>query len=430
MATTTSPFPPALRRLLVGVAVSALGNGLTLPFLVIYLHQVRGFPLATAGLVLSTVAVVGLVIAPAGGATVDRLGPVPVLVAASLLEGSGAALLPLVHQPWQAFPVAALLGCGGLFWSAFSSLIASLVPSDGLPRVFGIQFALLNAGIGVGGVAGGLVARVGHPDSFAVLYLADAATFFAYAAVLVTLRRAPLPHAGPRADAPGPSGPGGYRSVLSDRLFLRYLALSTLFITLGYAQMESGFPAFATGSAHVSTRTVGFAFAANTAVIVAGQLLVLRRMKRVRRTRALALTAVVWAFAWLLAGVAGAMPGQQARSVLAVSTLALFGLGETFFSPVGNSLVNDLAPAHLRGHYNALSSSTWALGNVVGPALAGVMLGAGLAGLWVFGLVVGLAGAAVAALTLERHLTPRQNGIRTTPVPAVEPDELVQPQPA
>jgi hypothetical protein len=36
-----------------GNAVNYFGSGLILPFEIIYLHQIRGFPTATAGLVLA-----------------------------------------------------------------------------------------------------------------------------------------------------------------------------------------------------------------------------------------------------------------------------------------------------------------------------------------------------------------------------------------
>ena len=38
-----------------GTAVSYFGTGLVLPFEIIYLHRARGFPTATAGLVLAAV---------------------------------------------------------------------------------------------------------------------------------------------------------------------------------------------------------------------------------------------------------------------------------------------------------------------------------------------------------------------------------------
>src|SRR5512142_2227021 len=60
-------LPRAATIILTGDAISALGQGMTLPFLLIYLHQVRGIDMAVAGLVLSTVALASFVGNPLGG---------------------------------------------------------------------------------------------------------------------------------------------------------------------------------------------------------------------------------------------------------------------------------------------------------------------------------------------------------------------------
>ena len=47
-----------------GTAVNYFGTGLVLPFEIIYLHQARGFPTATAGLVLAAVMGTAAVVTP------------------------------------------------------------------------------------------------------------------------------------------------------------------------------------------------------------------------------------------------------------------------------------------------------------------------------------------------------------------------------
>ncbi|HWN63758.1 MAG TPA: hypothetical protein VNO25_24145 [Streptosporangiaceae bacterium] len=51
-----------------GTAVNYFGTGLVLPFEIIYLHQARGFPTATAGLVLAAVMGTAAVVTPLSGA--------------------------------------------------------------------------------------------------------------------------------------------------------------------------------------------------------------------------------------------------------------------------------------------------------------------------------------------------------------------------
>jgi MFS family permease len=397
-----------VRRLVVGNTLSALGTGFTLPFLLVYFTDVRGFSDPLAGVVIATMGVVGLASVPTMGSVTDRIGPWRVLVGAIFLEGAGTALLAVVDRPWHAFAVISLLAVGGgAAWPAQSALIAALVPSEHRGRVYAVQFALLNLGIGIGGAVSGLLVDVHHPGTFQAIYVIDAFSFVAYLVVLGTLRHVGRPPPAPSSDDPR----AGYRDVLRDRVFLRVCGVTLLLSIAGYGQVNAGFPAFARHVAHVSTRTIGMAYAANTAAIVLAQLWVERRLQGRRRTRALAGVAVLWGLAWLVIGSAALLSAMPA-AVVVVAGLALFGLGETLWAPTGNTLVNDIAPPHLRGRYNATSALSWQLSSVIGPLTAGAMLGAGLPAAFILGLVGILVAVAVLAIRLERHLTPAQNGAR------------------
>ena len=79
-----SRLPGTLRVLLAASFVSAIGGGLTLPFLVIYLHQVRHIPLGISGLLIGGVAVLALPVSPLAGALVDRVGAREVVLVAMI----------------------------------------------------------------------------------------------------------------------------------------------------------------------------------------------------------------------------------------------------------------------------------------------------------------------------------------------------------
>ncbi|MGW7657742.1 MFS transporter, partial [Streptomyces tendae] len=53
----TTAMGAALRRIQLGNALSAFGNGFTVPFLFVYVAQVRDLGANTAGMVLATFAV-------------------------------------------------------------------------------------------------------------------------------------------------------------------------------------------------------------------------------------------------------------------------------------------------------------------------------------------------------------------------------------
>jgi MFS family permease len=411
-----------VRRLVAGNTLSALGTGFTLPFLLIYLTKVRGLPVSTAGYAIATLGLVGLLTVGPMGSLADRFGPWRVLVCALVVEGLGTAGIAFVASPWQAFADLAVLGAGGAAtWPAQAALIAALVPSERRPRVYAVQFALLNLGIGVGGAVSGLLVDVHRLGSFQAVYLVDALSFVVYALVLLTIRHVDRPPPAAPADEP----PGGYRDIVRDRVFLRVCAVTLTMSVAGYGMINAGLPAFVTDVAHVSTRSLGFAYAANTAVIVLAQLLVERRLQGRRRTRALAGVAAVWGLSWLVIGGAALLGGRALPAAAVILGFAVFGLGETLWAPTGATLVNDIAPAHLRGRYNAVSSITWQLSSVLGPVLAGVVLGADLPVLFIAVLVGLLATAAVLWLRMERHLTPAQNGTPALDLLPGEPEEVV-----
>jgi MFS family permease len=171
-------------------------------------------------------------------------------------------------------------------------------------------------------------------------------------------------------------------------------------------------PAFARGVGEVSTRALGFAFGANTLVIVLLQLVVLQRIEGRRRTRVIAVMSIVWAFAWVLLGLSGLVPGTAGATLLVAACASVFAFGETLLQPTIPALVNDLAPDHLRGRYNALSAGSFQLAAVIAPPIAGLLIGHALGDVYIGLLVVGcLVCGFLAIAYLEPRLDPRVNGV-------------------
>jgi MFS family permease len=400
-------LPREARVLLIGVAINAFGAGLALPLLVVYLHDVRGFSLDVVGLMAGTPALVALLLLGPIGVVIDRSGPRRVQVIALGCSVAGLLLLSTAATVPVAFAAMALHGVGmAAFWPANQALVAEVVPSPVRPRYFGISFALLNAGVGVGGVVSAFVASVDDPATFEWLYRVDAVTFL----VPIALLLGPLRHVGNRSRAHARQ-PGSYRDVVADGMFRRFLVVVFLSAFVGYGVIEAGWTGYAVTVADASTRTIGLAFAANTAVIVALQLVVLRWIEGRRRTTMLAVLSGVWVVAWLMLGAAGLVPGSTVSVLLLIASLGVFGLGETLLSPVVPAITNDLATDELRGRYNAVGSWAFQAAAVSAPAAAGVLLDRGLAGAFIGLIVGGCLVLAVASLRLGRVLPPAANGV-------------------
>jgi MFS family permease len=413
---TTNRLPAAARLMVGGSAVNALGTGLVLPLTLIYLHQVRGIPLPVVGALLTVSGAVGLVSVPVAGVLLDRVGARRVLTVLLLGQGVAEAGLAWVHNVPTAIPVLLVLGASlGPTFPAGITVMAGLIPQPALQqRAFAVNFTGVNAGIGVGSAIGAAVANVQHVGSFQVMFLGNALSCAIFAAILLRLPNVRAPH-----DAGRPRA--GYRDVLANRELRMVMVVTLVVAFTGYAALDSGLPAYATVEAHLSVRVVALSLAFNTAVIVAGQLIVLRLVRVLRRSRALAVFGLIWAVSWAVFGLAG-LPAPEAVRIACVMAFAgLFGLGETFMAPTIPPLVNSLADDRIRGRANALSSSAYSIAFVVSPALCTTMIAAGISAVWLALLCAGCLGTALLGIRLGRRLTPAQDRVSDTAEIPAEP---------
>jgi MFS family permease len=399
---TLRRFDPRLPRdvwlLQAGGVVNSFGNGMLLPFLVIYLHDVRGFGLGTSGLIVAVSAGAQLTAGLLAGPVIDRIGPRWTLGGGLCLQALGVGLLPLVREPWQAFVLIAIEGAGSAgFWPSQSTLVSRLTPPARRHAAFAQQRLTMNLGLGLGGIVGGLIAHTTSPSTFTVLFILDALTFFAYVGVLAFVHD-------PGVTAAEGMAPASYRAVLRDRTFLGLWWLNFLFVAAGYS-LISLFPQFAHDQGQITERQIGIIFAFNTGVIVLAQLPISHWIEGKRRMRALAIMPLLWAAAWLLVDGTGAWLTATAAFIGFAFAYGLFGIGECFHGPCHQALVADIGPEHLRGRYFAIHSLSWGLAGTVGPAVGGFILASHPFALWPLASAVCLV-AAGGALAMERFVPP------------------------
>ncbi len=397
-----SALSPNLPRdvwlLQIGGLLNSFGNGIVFPFLVIYLHDVRGFSLGTAGLVIAISSVGQLTAGVLVGPLIDRFGSRLTLGCGLVLQAVGFGLMPFIDSPWQAFVLIGIEGVGAAgFWPSQSTLISRLTPSAQRHTAFAQQRMTMNLGVGIGGIVGGFIAHVSTPETFTVLFLLDAVTFLAYIVVLFFIHD-------PGVDAAEALRPSTYRAVLRHKTFLGLWSLNFLFVTAGYSLLTL-LPQFARDQGHITEREIGLVFAFNTGVIVLAQLPLSRWIEGRRRLRALALMPLLWAVAWLLVDATGAWLDATAAFIGFAVAAGIFGIGECFHGPCHQALVADIGPGHLRGRYFAIHSLSWGLGGSVGPAVGGFILAAAPFVLWPLAAFVCLI-ASAGALAIERFVPP------------------------
>ncbi|PYC77301.1 MFS transporter [Streptomyces tateyamensis] len=408
----------ALRRVQLGNVLSAFGSGFTLPYMFVYVDQVRGLGSLAAGMVFTVFALAALVVLPFAGRGIDRFGPRPVLLAGCALAATGAFAFG------QASGTAGLLVASFLFGGgvttcqpALATMIVRCSTARTRSHAFALQFTLINLGMGIGALVGGQIVNVDDPASLTRLFTIEALTFLGLAAVTGTAR---IPAPAPVLVGDGPA-PTALRALRADKAMLRLCLLAGLIFFTCYGQFESGVAAFATDTVRTAPSTLGLAIGANAVTIVVLQMIMVRVTARRRRSTAMAATGVLWLGAWAMALLAGLIREETAAATVAIVAIyVLFGAGESMLAPTLGPIVADLAPSRLLGTYNSAFALVKQTAIAVGPAVGVLLVGSGT---WPLYLAV-MTGCTlliiVLALRLRGHLTPAQDNAaeRVSPRPA------------
>ncbi|GHI09729.1 hypothetical protein AQI88_16560 [Streptomyces cellostaticus] len=389
-------LPPPARLLLAAGGVNALGSGLVAPLLVAYLHTEQGFAVSVATGAVALISVGAFIGGPLSGWVSDRCGRITAVLVALAVAAVGMVLFAVVHRPWQALLAAAVFGLGIGGNAAWNALLTGTADARQRPAVFSLNFAVMNAAIGAGGLIGGAAVHGGGLTAFRALYVADGLSFVLVALLVLVVRRSLATRQDDLEDGeeapPGPRPPtvpvrlGGVLLVA----FLLYLA--------GYSQLESGLSAVLVAAHGMSTADLALLFAVNTLVVVAGRALVLSAAGRRTARDALRLTALAWASFWGLTLVTWPL-GQQPAAVggLAVA-MGIFAVGESFYAVGMPVLLTAVAGPRRLGSVNGLHGAATSLGYVIGPLAAGLLVDARHARTFT---------AAAAALCLVAALTTR-----------------------
>jgi MFS family permease len=183
------------RLLWSGMCVSLLGDGIFFVALAWQVYKLSNVPsaLAAVGIVMTVATIAFLLL---GGVVSDRIDRRRVMLAADVVRCVAVGLIALLSalgqlRLWQIVALAGLYGAATAFFDpAFDAIVPDILPGEALAQANSLdQFvrplALRLAGPAIGGV---LIAAVGTGFAFG----ADAATFAASAAALLSMTARPL----------------------------------------------------------------------------------------------------------------------------------------------------------------------------------------------------------------------------------------------
>jgi MFS family permease len=344
----------------------SLGDGLFVPFAVVYFLHTTGLRLTAVGLGLTAASLLALPAAPVSGIMIDRMSPARVVIIGNLVSAAAFTGYLFVTDLWQLILLAFLAAAGGrFFWTANLSLVGEAFDGAERAKWFAFQRAARNAGYGLGGLLAAAALGVGSGIGYRALALANAVSFLLAAGLVVWWRRGspdkPRVHTAATRQS--------FRAPLTDGPFLLLAAMNVMFV-LCMMVLDVLLALYLVRVLHQPVWLSGLLFAANTVAVAAGQTAVWARFQHRRPVRVVQLSAIVWGVSFLLLIPLRALPAALAIPGVFVA-IAVYTAAELIQGPVFNGLVVAAAPEHLRGRYMAVYQLSWALGQATAPGLFG-----------------------------------------------------------
>jgi MFS family permease len=344
----------------------SLGDGLFVPFAVVYFLHTTGLRLTAVGLGLTAASLLALPAAPVSGIMIDRMSPARVVIIGNLVSAAAFTGYLFVTDLWQLILLAFLAAAGGrFFWTANLSLVGEAFDGAERAKWFAFQRAARNAGYGLGGLLAAAALGVGSGIGYRALALANAVSFLLAAGLVMWWRRGspdkPRVHTAATRQS--------FRAPLTDGPFLLLAAMNVMFV-LCMMVLDVLLALYLVRVLHQPVWLSGLLFAANTVAVAAGQTAVWARFQHRRPVRVVQLSAIVWGVSFLLLIPLRALPAALAIPGVFVA-IAVYTAAELIQGPVYNGLVVAAAPEHLRGRYMAVYQLSWALGQATAPGLFG-----------------------------------------------------------
>ncbi len=300
------------------------------------------------GLVNFAAGLPALVLAPTAGSLADRLDKRKILIATQIAQivfaiALGFLVLSGRVQVWHIIFFALLLGIAFSYeMPAISALVPELVKRDEIAAAVALDRSVFHGSRLIGpSLAGYFVAWWGEASAF----FTNAISFVALIAALISLPKRPIGTA--EEEEQRRSGiMEGFRYVRSNRIILSLIALIALNTIFVFPAISVMLPLYVRNILHLGAKSMGTLMAVSGTGAFLGSigLLSVAREHRLRFMGGNVVAIAVGVF--LMSRSNGFLLTGCAMGIIAVALSMNFGLA--------NTIVQEHAPAHLRGRVSAV----------------------------------------------------------------------------
>jgi len=357
-------FPRTFWTLIGATFIDRLGGALIFPFLSLYMTQKFNIGMTQVGQLFAIYAFASLFGNILGGAMTDKFGRRTMLLFGLIMSALSSLAMGLVNDLNLFYSLAGVVGLlsntGG---PAQQAMVADLLPAKRQTEGFGILRVVINLAITIGPAIGGILAA----RSYLLLFIIDAISSTTTALIVFSVLPETMPEKTEEQSSQSLTQTvGGYRLVLKDWVYMAFLIVSMLMVTV-YMQMNSSLPVYLRDMHGVQPQGFGYILSLNAAMVVLFQFWVTRRISKYRPLLLMAVGTGFYALGF-------AMYGFVSAYLLFLLAMVIITIGEMIVSPTAQALVARLAPEDMRGRYMAMYGFSWIIPTALGPLAAGLIM--------------------------------------------------------
>lgn len=352
-------FGRPLWVLLSGILFTHLGYYLVLPLLAIILTSDKGLSVGQTGLVLGAASIAYLTGSLLGGWFTDHLGQRRTLVSGLLIRGIGLMGYGFVNSLPMLFATSIVSGIGGgIYTPPAKSGIATYATEQNKSTAFSFRGIAANIGVTIGPLLGTvLIAR-------SSVYIFIAA--FLIHAGLALVHQLLLPK--DLAETVKTSAVKGFAAeILKDKPFLVF-SFVTIFIWALYAQFTFSIPLRA-AAILPNPKSVGLLWTFTSVLIIFLQAPLTRYISKLWHPLFSLATGAI------LMGIGLGTVMWSHRFLHLLISVLIFTVGEMLVMPTVDTVVSEIAKPELIGTYFGVASFVWGMGESLGNAGGGQLLG-------------------------------------------------------
>jgi MFS family permease len=394
-------FPPLMWILLFGSFITRGSYYMVWPFLAVILYEKFALSATEVGLILSSAAVISVLVSFVGSALSDRIGRHQLMYASGVLYIISFSLLAEVDSITGYSVVITLCSIATALWRPLTSALIGDIIDDKATRELAMQslYFVVNVGCAVGPMVGLWMGLTGEQSSF---YITAAA--FAFLLALLwwgfhqhnrvandnancVAQQAGEVKAIDSIDVEGKIKAKGGNQILtvliSDKL-LQCLIFANILCMFIYAQMDSSLIQYLTRAEVPDLlQLISAMIFTNALVIISTQFLLLKLMASLSLVARIqvGLVLLMCSQVWLALNPLTLFWGW-------IGAIVVMSLAETILFPTMNVHIDRLAPEHLRGAYFG-AASFYEFGFAIAPLGGGIILDQ-LGGPWLFFIAAGL----------------------------------------